>query len=115
MMRRTKKQDFTSLDLLSSNRTYTQEVSGTGSKRFSTLDSKRVSAQKKKERRKRFFMRFLVFLFLVVALLLFLRSKYFEIKDIKVEGMNYYSGSEIISMSGAELGRNLIFDPGKCP
>jgi len=112
--RRTKRLEITNTDILAAGGEYDPEEITEGSgRRFSVIDSKRMAKQRKKERKKRAFTRVLVFLFLVLALLLFLRSKYFEIKDIKVEGMSYYSGSEIVSMSGATPGRNLIFDPGK--
>ncbi len=113
-MRKTKKQDFGNVDLLAAKRisTNTQEVPSEQILN-SVLERKRVVRQRKREKRRRILIRLLGLCVILGAIFLFLRSSYFAIKDIKVEGMNYYTGSEVISMSGAEQGRNLIFDAGK--
>ena len=112
-MRKTRKQDFKNVDLLTVKKMEnTQEVRAneilTG-----VLEQKQATRQQKRDKRRRLLLRLLVLLALMGAIVLFLRSSYFNIVDIKVEGMNYYTGSEIIGMSGAETDRNLIFDSGK--
>ena len=81
--------------------------------RVSELDFKQLSRQKRRKRRKRAMICFLVLLFVCVGVFLFLRTSYFNIKEIKVEGSTYYTETEIISMARAETGRNIVFDSGK--
>lgn len=112
-MHRTKKFQIDNVDILTSD---SDEIGGKKRKSklsYSEWDKKRIAKARAKEKGRRIAVRFLMFLVLVALLVLFLRSSYFDIKDIKVEGASYYSSSEIVSMSGAETGRNLIFDSGK--
>ena len=81
--------------------------------RVSELDFKQLSRQKRRKRRTRAMICFLVLLFVCVGVFLFLRTNYFNIKEIKVEGSTYYTETEIISMARAETGRNIVFDSGK--
>lgn len=118
VMRRTRRHDIKHTDIINARRddSVSEPKPNDGTRlegRHRDLDFKQVSRQRRRVRRKRFFLRFLVFLAFVAAILIFLRSSYFAIKDIKVEGMSYYTGQEIVNMSGAELGRNLVFDSGK--
>ena len=117
-MRRTRRHDIKHTELINARREqYASESGNNEGTRLEgnhrDLDFKQASRQRRRARRKRFFLRFLVLLAILAGVLLFLRSKYFAIEDIKVEGMNYYTGQEIVNMSGAEIGRNLIFDSGK--
>ncbi len=113
-MHKTRKQDFGSVDLLAAKKIEenTQEIP---SKQIltSVLQMKQVTRQQKREKRRRLLIGLLVLLIIIGAIIIFLRSSYFAIKDIKVEGMNYYSGAEVINMSGATTGRNILFDAGK--
>ena len=112
-MRKTRKQSFDNVDLLAAKKisTNTQEVPSEQILN-SVLERKRITRQRKREKRRRLLIRLLGLLVILGAIFLFLRSHYFAIKDIKVEGMSYFTGSEVISMSGAEPGRNLIFNAG---
>ena len=112
-MRRTQKQDFRNLDLLAAKKMSDTQELRPNEVLSGVLEAKQISRVKRRERRRRIIIRLLILLAIIGAVILFLRSRYFEIKDIKVEGMSYYTGSEIISMSGATTGRNLIFDSGK--
>ena len=111
-MRRTKKYEIDNMDILAADR----EPTGRRSRSeisYSDWDKKRLSRQRAKEKGKRTAVRVFLFLVLVALLFLFLKSSFFDIKEIKVEGSSYYTENEVISMSGAELGRNIIFDHGK--
>lgn len=112
-MRRTEKHDFRNVDMLTAKRIEDTQELEPNEILNGVLRMKQLSRVKRRERRRRILIRLLVLLALVGAVILFLRSSYFNIKDIKVEGMNYYTGAEIVGMSGAVTGRNIIFDSGK--
>ena len=80
---------------------------------YNEFDIKQIARNKRREGRKKLLLRILVFLLLVGILFLFLKSSYFSVKDVKVEGMNYYSANEIIGMSGIKMGENILFDVKK--
>ena len=65
---------------------------------------------KKRKRGGRIFLAFLVLLMLCAGTIYFLKSEYFSIKNIEVNGNTYYTNSEVRSIAGARLGNNLIFD-----
>ena len=112
-MRKTRQQDFKNVDLLTAKKLGdTQEVRSDDILK-GVLEQKQMTRQLKREKRKRLLLRLLVVLIVCAAVFLFLKSSYFNVTDIKVEGMDYYSGQEIVSMSGATTGRNIIFDAGK--
>lgn len=73
---------------------------------------KHVERQRKKHRKKHYFLRFVVLLCIGTGVFLFLKSNYFNIKNFSVEGNSYYTDAEIISMAKAKKGVNLIFDAG---
>jgi len=80
--------------------------------RYEELELKDVDRKRKRHRKKHYFLRFLVVAMIVLGLLLFLRSDYFSIKEIAVEGNSYYTDEEIRNMCRSELGRNILFDSG---
>ena len=65
---------------------------------------------KKKKRKSHFLRNLLILLLLLGAAFLFVKSDYFLIKNIEVEGNTYYTKSEIISLADAKTGNNIIFD-----
>ena len=73
---------------------------------------KHVERQRKKHRKKHYFLRFVVLLCIGTGVFLFLKSNYFNIKSFSVEGNSYYTDAEVISMAKAKKGVNLIFDAG---
>lgn len=80
--------------------------------RARALERNRVTRQRKKRRRKNILVFLVVLLLMAAGGFLFLKSSYFNIKEIKASGMKYYSELEVISISGAQTGRNIIFDSG---
>jgi len=73
---------------------------------------KHVERQRKKHRKKHYFLRFVVLICIGTGVFLFLKSNYFNIKSFSVEGNSYYTDAEVISMAKAKKGVNLIFDAG---
>lgn len=72
-----------------------------------------VNRNKKKRKKKNYLARFLGIIAVIIAFILFLASPIFNVDKITVTGNNYYSDSEVIMMSGAVKGNNIIFKPGK--
>lgn len=72
-----------------------------------------VERKKKKHRKKHYLVRLLGVATAVIAFVLFLFSPFFNVDKITVTGNHYYSDKEVIVMSGAVTGNNLIFKPGK--
>ena len=64
----------------------------------------------KKKRKSHFLRNLLIFLLICGGIFLFLRSDYFIIKDIEVEGNTYYTDSEIKRIAEAKTGNNIIFN-----
>lgn len=109
-MRRTSKHDLKNVHLLAAQKNANQENDALYSEVYDYREAKQNARRQSRYRRKRLLMRVLLLICAVLLLLLFFKSNYFAIKDIKVEGMNYYTGAEIIGMSGVKVGDNLIFD-----
>ncbi|MBQ7245673.1 MAG: FtsQ-type POTRA domain-containing protein [Firmicutes bacterium] len=65
---------------------------------------------KKKKRKSHFLRNSLIILLLLGAAFLFVKSDYFLIKNIEVEGNTYYTKNGIISLADAKTGNNIIFD-----
>ena len=64
----------------------------------------------KKRKKSRFWRNFLIFLVLCAGVFLFLKSDYFTIKNIEVQGNTYYTKSEVKSLADAKTGNNIIFN-----
>ena len=64
----------------------------------------------KKRRKSHLWRNLLIFLLLCVGVFLFLKSDYFLIENIKVEGNTYYTSSEIKRIADARTGNNIIFN-----
>lgn len=84
----------------------------TGPDEYRDIEFKEVDRVRRRHRRKHYLLRFLIFVLLCAAVFLFLKSGYFALKDLVVEGNSYYTDEEIISMSRAKKGSNIIFDAG---
>lgn len=81
---------------------------------FDERDLKTFQVPKKKKRRKKhYFLRFLLFLGVLVLIYFGLSSSYFNIKHISVSGNHYYTDQEVINMADAKKGKNIFFEAGK--
>ena len=67
--------------------------------------------QRKKRRKKRInpFLVIFVLVLLIVGLLIFSHTSFFEVKQFEVEGNAYYTDNEILLMGGCETGKNLFW------
>ena len=50
-----------------------------------------------------------VLVLLIVGLLIFSRTSFFEVKQFEIEGNAYYTDNEILLMGGCETGKNLFW------
>lgn len=62
----------------------------------------------RKRRKKRYFLRLLVFVFIVFLLQKFAMSDFFTVREIDVEGNAYYTASQVFALSGLRTGENLF-------
>ena len=69
-----------------------------------------IDRPKKVRRKKNYFVRFLIFVGVLIVLFVFSFSDFFMVKKFVAEGNSYYSDEEILNMAGAQLGVNLIWD-----
>lgn len=76
------------------------------------IQKRKAERLEKKRRAKKRLIRTLTILAVVIGLIIFSFSSFFTITSIMVEGNNYFSTDEIIAMSHAEPGANLIYRPG---
>lgn len=72
-----------------------------------------IRREKKKRKKKNYLIRFLIFVGICAAVVLFLMSSVFSIEEIEVDGNRYYSDEEVIVMSGIKEGSNLFFGVDK--
>ena len=112
-MRKTSKHDLKNVHLLAARRNASPDKPDSFEEDYESREGRQYARRQSRYRRKRLMARILVLLCIALLFLVFLRSNYFAINDIKVEGMSYYTGSEIIGMSGAKVGDNLIFGTHK--
>ncbi len=77
------------------------------------IQYREIPREKKIRRKKHYLIKFLIVVGIIVCTVVFLRSSFFDIKKIDVKGNDYYSDEEIINMSGASTGRNILFDSGR--
>ena len=73
---------------------------------------KDVERERKVHKKKHYFLRFLILLFVLGCIYLFLKSSYFAVKEYKVEGNQYYADKEVLGMAKAKTGNNIIFESG---
>lgn len=66
---------------------------------YQTGDTLPTNVPKKKKRLRKGFKRFIYLLVLLVALVIFLRSSFFVIKDVQVSGNNNVSAEKVISLA----------------
>ena len=71
--------------------------------------------KKKKRRKKHYFLRFLIFVALVIGTVKFMQSDFFTVSEILVDGNHYYTKAQIIEMAGLKTGCNLFFDTKTAP
>ena len=81
-------------------------------KDYDDIEFKEVDRVRKVHRKKHYLLRFLIFIGIVAGVYIFLRSDYFSIKEIRVEGNTYYTDEEVIGLAKARTGSNIIFSPG---
>lgn len=82
------------------------------SRQYEEIPFKEIDRKKKVRKKKRYLLRFAIFVSVVAAIGLFLASGFFAVKEIKVEGNVYYSDDEVITLSGAKTGVNLFYGVG---
>ena len=70
---------------------------------------KQIARVRRRHPKKHYWLRFLLFIALCLALILFLRSDYFAIQEFKVEGNQYYRDEEVLTMAKAKKGDNIFF------
>lgn len=79
--------------------------------RRASKGSYKESSRRTSKRKKSHIWRNLFILLLVLAgVFLFLKSDYFIVRNIEVEGNSYFTQSEVISIAEARTGNNIIFD-----
>lgn len=76
------------------------------------IRKRREERLEKKRRAKRRLIIRLSILAAIVGLIIFSFSSFFTITSIMVQGNNYFTADEIIAMSHAEPGSNIIYHPG---
>lgn len=69
---------------------------------------KRGGKKKKKRKKKRYFLKFLIFLLVLVAIFLFLRSDFFNVDKINIKDNSHYTEEQIVKLSGVKVGDNLF-------
>jgi len=79
----------------------------------SRIEKRNAEKEAKKKRAKRRAITSLVLIVLIVGSIIFSFSKFFDVDHIAVEGCNRFSEEEIVNMSHATPGKNLIYKPGK--
>lgn len=79
---------------------------------YEDIEFNHVNRQKKTRKKKNYFLRFMIFLAVLVGIFVFLNSSLFDVNNIEVEGNRYYSDSQVINMSGAVKGCNLFWGVG---
>lgn len=76
---------------------------------YENIEFNHVDRQKKTRKKKNYLLRFLALAGVFAAIGLFLSSSIFDVKTIEVEGNSYYSDSQVINISGAVTGGNIIW------
>lgn len=66
-----------------------------------------------KRKKSHFWRNILLLLIIAAGVFLFLRSDYFAIKNYEVDGNNYYTSGEIITLAKARTGNNIFFHAEK--
>ena len=70
-----------------------------------------VKSKKRRRRRKKHpILRLLIFLVIVAAAVFFLKSEFFSVSKIEIEGNRYYTLSQVQDLSGIETGKNIFFE-----
>lgn len=70
---------------------------------------KEINREKKVRKKKNYLLRFFVFVAIIAGIGLFLSSGFFDVKEIQVEGNQYYSDEEVINLASAKTGGNLFW------
>lgn len=74
---------------------------------------KDVDMKPKKRRKKNYLLRFIIFVVLIALLIMFLRSDFFKIKKITVEGSDYHEPNEVVTIADAKTGGNIFWGAGE--
>lgn len=72
-----------------------------------------VKRKKKVRKKKNYLVRLLVAAGILVCIVLFMMSSFFNVDTIAVKGNSYYKNAEVIEMSGITAGENLFFGVDK--
>ena len=68
------------------------------------------SKKRRRRRKKHPILRLLIFLLIIAGAVYFLRSEFFSVRSIEVEGNKYYTLSQVQELSGIETGKNIFFE-----
>ena len=68
----------------------------------------RTKTKKKKRRRKNYLLRLLVIIALITGAVQFLRSDFFTVTKVAVDGNGYYTASQVFQLSGISTGNNIF-------
>ena len=72
------------------------------------LDDNKKPRKKKKRKKKNYLLRLLVFVLIAVGLYFFSTTPVFDVTEIQVKNNSYYTSEQIIQMSSAKVGGNLL-------
>ena len=68
----------------------------------------RKKTKKKKRRRKNYLLRLLIIIALITGAVQFLRSDFFTVTKVAVDGNGYYTASQVFQLSGITTGNNIF-------
>lgn len=72
------------------------------------LPKNRKKIKKKKRRKKNYVLRFLIIVALIVGAVQFIRSDFFTVTKVAVDGNQYYTASQVFQLSGIQTGNNIF-------
>lgn len=84
-----------------------EDAVGEATKNALTSPAKKL---RKKHRKKRYLLKFAIIVALIVGMVFFIRSPFFNIDKIEVKNNNYYTQEQIIEMIPARIGDNTFLD-----
>lgn len=76
---------------------------------YDELNFKEINREKKKRKKKHYFVRFLVFVGILSGIGVFISSGFFDVDSISVEGCHYYTEKEVLTMANAKKGGNIFW------
>jgi len=77
------------------------------------IEFKEINREKKVRKKKHYLMKFLITIGVIAALIAFLLSPVFNVRNITVTGNYYYTDDEVINMAAASKDRNIFIHSGR--